>query len=242
MKTVVPAKSRARRRSRQQVCGRLPTAQPQGPRLVAPQRSGNDVATAAELLEGQQADRLLAERAVVTGLRRLEQIAGDLAEPILGHPAPCIVDGDQRPNALAPQQHSDAAADHTRLGVVVGGVGHELVEGVLGVLIRLTGDQNGLGEVSDPQPDPLALCRRTTLPCRRRGCPPDTLTFLGAHRDATVLRRGGVTPGSRPISGASCTDRCAPLRRCYTPRAQPTVRGSAAPTIASPATGTAITC
>ena len=118
---------------------------------------------AAQLLEGEQPDRLLAERAGVTRLRRLEQVAGNVTQPVRGHPAARVVDGDHRPNTLAPQQNADAPSGNPRLGVVVGGVGHELVEGVLGILVCLAGDEHSLGEVADPQADALAFASRSTL-------------------------------------------------------------------------------
>ena len=92
----------------QQLGRGLATAQSKRPGLVAAGGSRHDVAAAAQLLEGEQPDRLLAERAVVTRLRRLEQVAGNVTQPVRGHPAAHVVDGDHRPNTLAAQQDADA--------------------------------------------------------------------------------------------------------------------------------------
>ena len=124
-------------------------AQAQGP--VATFGAGDDVAALPQLLEGQDADGLLAEGAVVARLGRLKQAAGHLPEAVAVHAPAVVLHGDDRVPAPAAEHNADAAARASRLGVLVGGVGDELVEGVLGVLVGLAGDEHSLGQVPDPQ-------------------------------------------------------------------------------------------
>ena len=109
MNTVVPGRRPGPAPLADQVGRGVAAAQSQRPRLVTARRPRHDVAAGAELLEGEQPDRLLAQRAVVAGLGRLEQVAGHLAQPVRAHPSAGVVDGDDRPRALAAQQHPDRA-------------------------------------------------------------------------------------------------------------------------------------
>ena len=59
------------------------------------------------------------------------------------------------PLAPAAQHDADPATTHTRLDVLIGRVRHELVEGVLGILVGLAGDQHGLRQVPDAEADLL---------------------------------------------------------------------------------------
>jgi hypothetical protein len=121
-----------------------------------PMRARDDLAAAPDLLEGDDADGLLTDRARVAGFGRLEQVACDLAEAIGSHPTAGVVDGDGGTPPFPVQRYSDAPAPGAVLGVVVGCVGHELVEGVLGILVGLAGDEDGLGQVADAQAYALA--------------------------------------------------------------------------------------
>jgi len=107
-------------------------------------------------LEGQDANGLLTQRAVVSRLGRLEQAAGYLPQPVRAHPPTAVVYRDHRVAAPAAQHDTDTTAGPLALGVVVGGVGHDLVESVLGVLVGLAGNQHRLGQVADTETNLLS--------------------------------------------------------------------------------------
>src|SRR5262249_53481817 len=136
-----------------------------------------------ELLEREQTDRLLAQCALVTDLRRLEQAGRILPEAIGRHPSADVVDRDDGAPALAPQEDPDPLAPSPGFGVLVGGVRHELVERILRILVRLTRDQDRLGEVPDPQTDPL------TLAGARPGSPFRGIGLVAPHNLAHSLAR-----------------------------------------------------
>ena len=157
---------------------RLPTLEAQHPGLVAALSPGDDIAASTELLERRDADGLLAEGPVVAGLCRLEQVPGHLPQPILRHPPADVIDGQHRMPALPAQHKTDPLAGAAALDVLVRGVGHELVQGVLRVLVRLPRDQHRLGQVPDPQSHPF----------RRHPSEPTTVSGAGQRTSRRALR------------------------------------------------------
>jgi len=109
--------------------------QAKAPRVGGVLGAGHDLQPAAQLLERQHADGLLAEGAIVARLGRLEQVAGHLAQAIGRHAPAEVVDGDHRALTLAAQHHPHSLACAAGLHVLVSGVGHELVQRVFRVLV-----------------------------------------------------------------------------------------------------------
>jgi hypothetical protein len=134
---------------------RAAALQAKGERLGRPRRAGDDVAAPPELLEGQDPDGLLTGRPRIRHLRRVEQVAGHLAEALGVHPAADVLDGDHGVSTPPPQDDPDALAAGSGLGVLVGRVGDELVQRVLRVLVGLPADEHGFAHVPDAQPDPF---------------------------------------------------------------------------------------
>lgn len=95
---------------------------------------GHDLTAPAELLEGEQPDRLLSQGSFVVELLGIEQVAGDLAKTVGTHAAAVVVDGDQRVAAHSAQHDPDALTMLAGHGVLVGRVRHEFVQRVLRVL------------------------------------------------------------------------------------------------------------
>ena len=85
--------------------------------------------------------------------RRLKEIPGNLAQTLRAHAATNVIYGDHRVTALGPQDDANPLAASVSFGVLIRCIGDELVQGVFGILICLAADQDGLGEVSDPQAD-----------------------------------------------------------------------------------------
>ncbi len=69
-----------------------------------------------------------------------EEVARDLAQLVQIHAPPVVGHGDHRAPTATAQDDADAASGQPRLRILVGGVGDELIQGVLGVLVRLPGD------------------------------------------------------------------------------------------------------
>jgi hypothetical protein len=165
--------------------------------------AGDDVTAGAELLEGEDADGLLPEGAGVSGFGGLEEVTGDLAEALDVHAPAVVVDRDQGVLPPPPQDDANAAAGPPHLDVLIGGVGDELVQRVLGVLVGLTGDQDRLGEVADAETH-----------------------LLSGHRTARVLRDHRVARRSRRRRDAQSPP-AGSLRCPSSPAGRPALHGPA---------------
>lgn len=87
--------------------------------------------------------------------RERNRLRSHVSEALGRHAAAEVLDGDVRAPALAAQDDADPFASLPGLGVGVGGVRHELVERVLRVLVGVSGCEDGLGHVADPQANAL---------------------------------------------------------------------------------------
>ncbi len=105
--------------------------------------------------EGEDSDGLFPERPVVADLGRFEEAARHLAQALRAHTPAAVVHGDDRITTLAPEEQPDPLTPLSRFDVLVGGVRNELVQGVLGILVGLAADEDGLGQVPNAQTDPL---------------------------------------------------------------------------------------
>jgi hypothetical protein len=129
--------------------------------LVPTFRPGHHIAAPPQLLKGEQADGLLAQGAWIPLLLRFEEAPGHPAQLVRVHPRAFVIHRYQGMAALAPQHHCDPATPTIGRQVGVRGVGDELVERVLGILVGLAGDQHRLGEVPYAKLDLLRHAQRS---------------------------------------------------------------------------------
>ncbi len=116
---------------------------------------GDHLAAAAQLLNRQDADGPLAEGPAVAGLARVEQAARQLAQTIRVHAPARVVQSQERMSPLAPKEDRDPLPLPARLANSSAALETNSLRASLGSLASLTGDQNRLGQVPDPEPDLL---------------------------------------------------------------------------------------
>lgn len=95
---------------------RLAALQAQGECVGRAFRTRNDVAPRGELLEGEDADAFLADRARVGLLQGVEQVARHVSEALGRHASAEVLDGDVRAPALSSQDDADPLASLPGLG------------------------------------------------------------------------------------------------------------------------------
>ncbi len=76
-------------------------------------------------------------------------MACHVSQAVGAHPAADVVDGDDRRASLPADNDPHSFAGASRLGVLVRRIGHELIQGVLGVLVRLPCNEHRVGEAAN---------------------------------------------------------------------------------------------